>query len=274
MAVRNLPKVKKWVRFPSLAHKNRTGKIFSSRLKYKTYLMNKLNIGWFTTGAGEAASQLFDVVYKAIRRGEIKAEISFAFFNRALGESKKTDRFINKVKKLGIPVVAFSFRKFLPGLRKKDLRQWRKKYDLEIYKRTKNFKADIIMLAGYMLILDKDLCRKYTMLNLHPALPNGPTGNWKKVTREIIEGRKKEHGVMIHITTEKLDRGPVVTYCKFRVNRFNFWEIRKKDVRYELPLIKKTLKLIASGDIKIKNKKVFLKGKPCPNGCELKIKPR
>jgi phosphoribosylglycinamide formyltransferase-1 len=46
------------------------------------------------------------------------------------------------------------------------------------------------------------------MINLHPAAPGGPTGTWQEVIWQLIEGRAVETGVMMHLVTPELDRGP------------------------------------------------------------------
>ena len=42
-----------------------------------------------------------------------------------------------------------------------------------------DFRPDICVLAGYMLILGGAMCRQFHFLNLHPALPDGPIGTWQ-----------------------------------------------------------------------------------------------
>ena len=45
-------------------------------------------LGWFSTGRDKAARDLLTAVNSNIKRGEIEAEIAFAFCNRGPGESK------------------------------------------------------------------------------------------------------------------------------------------------------------------------------------------
>ena len=71
------------------------------------------------------------------------------------------------------------------------------------------YRLGVLVLAGYMLIASPALCRKYAMLNLHPALPGGPKGMWQQVIWELLESEADETGAMIHLATAQLDRGPV-----------------------------------------------------------------
>jgi len=231
--------------------------------------MKKLQIGWFATSRGTTSLKIFNYIYDAIKNNELNAEIKFVFINRQLGEAENSDRFINTVKSFDIPIVSFSSLKFMPELRKNNLEEWRTLFDTEVYERIKDFNVDIIMLAGYMLILSKFLCNKFTFINLHPALPWGPKGTWQEVINQIINEKHKEHGVMIHLVTEDLDRGPVLTYCKFAIKEYDFDKIRQEGVQYELPLIKKTLQLLSEEKLKIVDKNVYYNNELLPKGLEI-----
>lgn len=255
----------------------------------KTY-----KIGWFSSGRDEAARSLLKVVYDNIREGKLpNLEISFIFSNRVKGENKESDSFLSLAEELGIHPVSFSSRGFKPEMRKKGfeakdagdvelIEDWRNLYHKEVAKRIDEFDVDFITLAGYMLIIGKDLCQKYPMINLHPARPGGPKGTWQEVIWELIRQRAKATGVMMHLVTPELDAGPPLTYVTFSIRggKFNplwenmekklgrktleeikkeekekellFKEIRKEGVRRELPLIVHTLKAISEEKIRIK----------------------
>ena len=66
-------------------------------------------------------------------------------------------------------------------------------------------KADTIVLAGYMLIVSREICQRYAMINHHPAAPGGPKGTWQEVIWELISRGVDTTGVMIHVVTELLD---------------------------------------------------------------------
>jgi len=251
-------------------------------------------IGWFSSGRDEAARSLLKVVYDNIRKGKLpNLGISFIFSDRVEGENKESDSFLSLVEELGIHLVSFSSRGFKPEMRKKGLKakdagdvelieDWRNLYHKEVAKRIDEFGVDFITLAGYMLIIGKDLCQKYPMINLHPARPGGPKGTWQEVIWELIRQRAKATGVMMHLVTPELDAGPPLTYVTFSIRggKFNplweniekklgrktleeikkeekekeplFKEIRKEGVRRELPLIVHTLKTISEEKIRIK----------------------
>jgi phosphoribosylglycinamide formyltransferase-1 len=228
--------------------------------------------GWFSTGRDLAARQLLQGAWERMTEGFISGEISFVFCDREGGETEQSDLFLDLVEGFGLETITFSSRRFRPELRKEDLAQWRIEYHQEVMERIAPYEHDLIVLAGYMLILSPEMCRRYPMINLHPALPKGPTGAWEEVIEKLIRERAETTGAMMHLVTPELDRGPVVAYYSFPIQGGNFdylwgegsvgrgplfWLIRQEGVRREIPLIVLTLKALAEGRIQIKDGKVL-----------------
>lgn len=265
-------------------------------------------IGWFSTGRDEAARELLTAVYNAIRDGTIPGELAYVFCNRERGEAEESDRFLDLVDRYGIPLVSFSFRRYKPEERRRGekigqdsevLRTWRIEYDREIMKRLDPIRADLNVLGGYMLITGPEICRRYAMINLHPAEPGGPKGMWQQVIWQLIGARAERTGAMMHLVTAVLDEGPPVAYCTFplrggafddlwremdrkRVRRSLrqirgtegedeplFKEIRRWGVIRELPLIVRTVKAFAEGRIRIEDEKVVAEGSVLEQGYDL-----
>ena len=63
------------------------------------------------------------------------------------------------------------------------------------------FSLDLLVLAGYMLVISPDMCERYAMINLHPALPGGPTGTWQEVIWELLRKDARETGALINLVT-------------------------------------------------------------------------
>ena len=183
-----------------------------------------LKIGWFSTGRDKAARDLLTVANNSIKQGEIEAEIAFVFCTRESGESKESDLFIKLVEKYQIPLFCFSYQKFrakqsTPATDQAiGLPSWRLDYDREVMSRLHGFSPDLCVLAGYMLITGKEMCQRYDMINLHPAAPGGPIGTWQEVTWQLIDNEAQETGVMMHLVTPELDKGPPVAYCTFPIS--------------------------------------------------------
>lgn len=239
-------------------------------------------IGWFSTGRDKAARDLLRVVHSKIKEGEIQAEIPFVFSNRESGESTESDLFFELVKGYHIPLICFSSHKFQPERRTQSLKQWRLKYDREVMKRLEGFHPDLCVLAGHMLIIGDEMCQRYKMINLHPAAPGGSVGTWQEVIWKLIESKAEESGVMMHLVTPELDKGPPVTYCTFSIRGKPFdtyWKeakrhsveqltreqgkdnplfrlIREHGLAREFPLITATLKAFSEGRVRIEQGKV------------------
>src|SRR3990172_1895493 len=182
-----------------------------------------LRLGWFSTGRDEAARHLLTAVWQAIERGELAARIAFVFCNRERGEHPETDRFLELAESYGLPLVCLSHEGYrrargLPPVRvgpaSGGLPAWRLDYDRAAIEFLKPYPFDLGVLAGYMLIVGPEMCR-LPLINLHPALPGGPTGTWQEVIWQLLEERAERAGVTIHVVTEELDRGPPVSYCAF-----------------------------------------------------------
>lgn len=253
-----------------------------------------LKIGWFSSGevnsseGRRSARELLDTVMSAKKNGILNIEISFVFSNIEPAERPFGDQFFKLVTDYGLPLVTFSSEKFEPEMRKKSREEWRNLYDkaclssdyLGSYER-----PDLCALAGDMTIWGSVKCAYFNAINLHPALPGGPAGTWQKVIWEVIKQNSNEHGVMMHKVTPELDKGPVVTYCRFPIKGGCFeklWnikrskmsspeeikeyerqnkplseKIREEGVKRELPLLIYTLKQFADQVIRFEENKVF-----------------
>ena len=183
-----------------------------------------LNVGWFTTGRGSGSRGMYEAVRAAIADGSLDARISFVFSNRARGEDAVTDEFFAAIEGDGVPLVAISsvgFRKAAGGARSRPgepLPQWRVDYDREVAAAITPYRFDIGILAGYMLIFTAEFVDRFPLLNLHPALPTGPIGTWREVNRELIRSGAAESGVMMNLAIPAVDEGPVVGYCRYRID--------------------------------------------------------
>lgn len=180
-----------------------------------------LNLGWFTTARGAGSRSMFEAVTGAIDTGVLDARITVVFCNREPGEDPVTDQFFALVRERGIPLVTCSsvrFRLAHGGVRSRSgepLPEWRTAYDRAVAEGLRDYPFDLGVLAGYMLIFGAEFVSSRVLLNLHPALPGGPTGTWREVIRMLIRTRAAESGVMLHLAIAEVDAGPVVAYCRY-----------------------------------------------------------
>lgn len=272
-----------------------------------------LRLGWFSTGRDEAARNLLQVVHDDLWISGAPAMIDWIFCHREPGdgpdneEARERALFFELATELGIPVKTFSHVRFMPELRKKgiaespsaaeateDLERWRNLYGEEVTRVIGKDSADIVVMAGYMLIIgDPEL--ELNLVNIHPALPWGPQGTWQEVIHKLIAEEADEQGIMIHLVTKTLDRGPVISYCRFPIQGPEWaplWEDWKRDISpestreereshplfrkirlvgevRELPLLSSAIKELAFGNIEIRDKQIFVGGQLMERGVDL-----
>ena len=234
----------------------------------------RLQIGWFSTGSGEGSRGLLNAALQAIDKGRLDADIAFVFCNRDRGQHEGTDQFLDIVDARGIPLVTLSSQGFRRANGNKPWSELRGDFDRAVMEKLAGFEAGISVAAGYMLLAPV-LCRHYLIINLHPALPDGPIGTWQKVIWELIDERTSESGVMVNVTIPEMDAGPVISYCRHsltgppfdaewaRLGDMKSVELKKREgeehplfktireatlVR-ERPFLVETLRAVARGDI-------------------------
>ncbi len=176
-----------------------------------------MRIGWLSTGRDQAACNLLSDIVERSRADGIPLDIATVFCDREPGESPESDEFLGVVGRLGIPVVSLSSAESWRAAGKAGVERpvWRDEYHRAVMDLLEPCDLDVLVMAGYMLIVSPAMCRRHALLNLHPALPGGPTGTWQEVIWRLLEEEAPETGAMIHLATAELDRGPVIAYFAF-----------------------------------------------------------
>jgi len=93
----------------------------------------------------------------------------------------------------------------------------REAFDLELMKEIDEHEPELVILAGFMRILNDNFVNHYLgrMLNIHPSLlPKYPGLN---THQRALNGKDDIHGASIHFVTTELDGGPVVIQVKVPV---------------------------------------------------------
>lgn len=236
----------------------------------------RLRIAWLTTGRGPGSYGALEYILSAIDGG-LPVEIATVFVNRERGESEATDRLLDLVAGRGIPLETLSsvgFRRARGGKLSKPgeaLPAWRREYDAEVAARLAKHEFTLGVMFGYMLIATEPLYGRYRFINDHPALPDGPVGTYQEVIAELIRTRARESGCMVNLVTGDVDRGPVVSFCRFPIagpEMYGSWldaatsvgppeetalyaEIRRRGVERERPFLAETLRAIAAGHLAV-----------------------
>lgn len=96
----------------------------------------------------------------------------------------------------------------------------------------KNLDIDLIILAGFLWLIPKNLIQEYPgrIINIHPAiLPKyggkGMYGDF--VHKAIMEANEPEGGITIHYVNENYDEGDYIYQAKYRIDKGDNLEMVK-----------------------------------------------
>lgn len=90
----------------------------------------------------------------------------------------------------------------------------------ELYQVLKDSDIDLVILAGYLKLIPKNVIRDFIIINTHPALlpKYGGKGMYgMNVHRAIVENHEKETGVTLHFVNEEYDKGKIIAQTKVKV---------------------------------------------------------
>lgn len=205
-----------------------------------------LNIAVLVSGGGTNLQALID----AQNRGEIKGGKITCVIS-----SKPGVYALQRAEKNNIP----SF--VIPRSEYPDIAS----YTAAITEKLRQEKADLIVYAGFMTILDSQIVNAFPgrMMNVHPALIPSFCGKGfygLHVHEAVLESGVKLTGATVHFVTEECDGGPIIMQKAVEVKNGDTPEILQKRVMEEcewkiLPL---SVSLFCQGRIKIDGNKTIV----------------
>ena len=142
-----------------------------------------------------------EAIVKACHEKNIYGEIVYVISNNpdAYG--------IERAKKYNIPVKIIDHKSYTD----------RDDFDDALKEFLDNLEIDLIILAGFMRILGKNITEKFygKMINLHPSLlPLYPGLN---THTQALNNKDEYHGISIHFVSAELDAGPLIAQGKVSV---------------------------------------------------------
>ncbi len=188
-----------------------------------------MNIAVFVSGGGTNLQALID----AEKRGEIKnGKITFVL------ASNESAYALQRAKNAGIERAVVNRKSY----------RTRAEYDRAVLNSLRGKKIDLIVLAGFLSILGKELISEYEnrIINIHPSLIPLFCGDGfygKRVHDAVLESGMKVTGATAHFVNEVTDGGPIILQkavpveqgdtadiLQYRVMREAEWEILPKAV--------------------------------------------
>lgn len=117
----------------------------------------------------------------------------------------------------------------------------------------KRYEIDLVLLAGYMKKLPKEVLEKYKVLNIHPALlpKYGGQGMYgERVHKAVLDAKDKESGCTVHVVDEFYDNGRVLNQIRVPVYEEDTVEtLSQRILQQEHIIYVDTIKKIISKEI-------------------------
>lgn len=138
-------------------------------------------------------------------------------------------------------------------------------YSKAILNALREEKADLIVLAGFMTILDECVTKEYAykIINVHPALIPSFCGEGfygLKVHEKALEYGVKVSGATIHFVNEKADAGAIILQGVVDVKKDDTPEVLQRRImeNVEWKLLPKAVSLFCQDKIEIINGKAYI----------------
>ena len=202
-----------------------------------------MNIAVFVSGGGTNLQALID----AQNRGEIKnGKITFVI------ASNDGAYALERAKKAGIPTAVVSRKSYSS----------KEEYDKAILAKLDGKNIDLIVLAGFLSILGKELVEKYAnkIINIHPSLIPLVCGDGfygKKVHTAVLASGMKVTGATAHFVNEITDGGAIILQKAVPIEQGDNEDILQYRVmrQAEWEILPKAVSLFCEGRIKINGNK-------------------
>lgn len=177
---------------------------------------------------------------------DINGEIVLVFSNNENAYA------LERAKKHGIKAVSFSPGQFGS----------RQQYDKELLVLLKNEKIDLIVMAGYLLLVGQEIIKEFSnkIINIHPALL--PSFKGIHGIKDAFDYGVKVTGVTVHFVEEDLDTGPIISQEAVIITEDDTQEtLEEKIHKIEHKIYPLAVKYFCNGRLVINGRKVeILKG--------------
>ena len=149
------------------------------------------------SGRGSNLAALLD----AQARGELPVEFVL------VGSDKADANALRLAEAANIPTLALTPRSY-PS---------RRAFDLDLFARIAASGAELLVLAGFMRVIDGAALRPWVgrVINIHPSLL--PKYRGLHTHQRALEAGDAEHGVSVHFVTAELDGGPVIAQARLAI---------------------------------------------------------
>ena len=138
----------------------------------------------------------------------------------------------------------------------------RREFDESLEIEMLSINPDLIILAGYMKILNINFCNIFAgrILNIHPSLL--PKYKGLNTHQRVIDNHEELHGASVHFVVPELDDGPVIIQYQFEIERHDDrHSLQKKVQQGEYIIYSKAIKWFSEKRLIFDSEKVYLDDK-------------
>lgn len=189
----------------------------------------------------------FAALLAARERGELSVEF-------VLVASDKADApVLQLAQSAGIPTTVLNPREYTD----------RRAYDFALFDRIGASKPDLLVLAGFMRIIDGEALKPWAgrMINIHPSLL--PKYRGLHTHRRALKAGDLEHGASVHYVTAELDGGPVIAQAALTIEAGDDENaLAARLLPLEHQLLPAVVALIATGRLALDDEGIQLDNEP------------
>lgn len=187
-----------------------------------------VNLAVFASGNGSN----FSAIVKAIKQGKLKARLVILVCD-------KPEAFvIKRAQKEKVAVILARREDFASRL----------DFEAAIIQRLKNYKINLIALAGFMRMLSPGFVKLYRkrIINIHPSLLPAFIGS--HAIKDAHGSRARYTGVTVHFVDEEMDHGPVILQKQIKIkSRETLASLERRIHVLEHKLYPEAIKLLING---------------------------
>ena len=139
--------------------------------------------------------------FEAIAKANLPIELVGVF------SDKPAARALELARARGVPAVALDAKKYTD----------RKTFDREFFARVAEAKPDLLVLAGFMRVIDDAVIAAWhgRAINIHPSLLPKYAG--LRTHQRALDAGDRVHGASVHFVTAELDGGPVIAQVELDI---------------------------------------------------------
>ncbi len=133
-------------------------------------------------------------------------------------------------------------------------------YELEIIKKLQAYDIQLVVLAGYMRLVGKELLKtyKWKIINIHPALL--PAFPGLDAQQQAVDYGVRFSGCTVHFVDDGVDSGPIILQRVVEVLPDDTADtLSERILQQEHQVYAEALQLFAEGKVYLKQRKVVIK---------------